>query len=319
MVVSNPYESEPINLKQYRTDADVGVIVARFQTHELHPGHKDVIHTVLSSHDKVIIFLGISSVRGSINNPLDFQARKQMILDEYPDVNVLYIKDLPCDRAWSRNLDSQISDLIGPNSTAMLYGGRDSFINHYYGKWPCTELKQDKYVSATEVRKQIARSTKNSADFRAGAIWSAYSRHRMLIPTVDVAIWNENHTEILVGKKANENGWRFIGGFAQPAGHLHDELIYEANAIREVSEETGVEVGNLKYIGSCLIDDWRYRGEHDKIATLFFEAKYIHGCPQPSDDIDELTWLSVGMDTWKLFTEAHQPLFHMLWRAHHVS
>jgi len=302
-------------LQQDRPDADVGVIVARFQTHELHQGHKDVIFTAMNNHAKVIIFLGISSVRGSINNPLDFQARKQMILDEYPDVNVLYIKDLPCDHAWSRNLDAQIADLIGPNSTAMLYGSRDSFIKHYHGKWPTTALKQDKYISGTEVRKQISRSTMNSPEFRAGAIWAAYSRHRMLIPTVDVAIWNEDHTEILVGKKANERGWRFIGGFAQPSVQIQDELVYEQNAIREVAEETGVEIGDLTYLGSAMINDWRYREEHDKIATLFFEAKYIYGCPQPNDDIDELTWLTVGMDTWKLLVEAHQPLFNMLWKS----
>lgn len=301
-------------LQQDRPDADVGVVVARFQTHELHDGHKDVIFTAMNNHAKVLVFLGVSQVRGSINNPLDFQARKQMILDEYPDVNVLYIKDLPCDRAWSKNLDSQIGDLIGPNSSAMLYGSRDSFIQHYFGKWPTTALKQDKYISGTEVRKQISRATMNSPEFRAGVIWAAYSRHRALIPTVHIAIWNEDRTEILVGKKANENRWRFIGGFAQPSMQVHDELVYESNAIREVAEETGVEVGDVTYLGSCLVDDWRYRGEHDKIATIFFETKYIMGCPRPGDDIDELTWLGVGMDTWKMLVEEHRPLFDILWR-----
>ena len=33
-------------------------------------------------------------------------------------------------------------------------------------------------------------------------------------------------------------------------------------------EETGLEVSNPIYIGSTIIDDWRYRAENDKIITL---------------------------------------------------
>jgi len=42
--------------------ADVGVIVARFQTHELHPGQRKVLDTVRENHSKYVVFLGLAPV-----------------------------------------------------------------------------------------------------------------------------------------------------------------------------------------------------------------------------------------------------------------
>ena len=100
---------------QHRAEQfDVGVVVGRFQVHELHDGHKELIDHVCSQHNKVIIFLGLSHVNMSINNPLDFESRRQMIAADYPDINVLYIKDMPSDEAWSNKLDGMIANGLEP-------------------------------------------------------------------------------------------------------------------------------------------------------------------------------------------------------------
>lgn len=237
-----------------------------------------------------------------------------MLLEAYPSIDVLYIKDVRCDKLWSTRLDAQIDDLIGPGSTALLYGGEDSFISHYFGKWPTVALRQSSYISATEVRKQIARTTRPSADFRAGVIWNAYNQYPRLIPTVDVAILNED-SQVLLARKPDEVKFRFVGGHAEPTIQVHDELVYETNAIREVVEETGIEIGDVTYIDSALIDDWRYRGECDKIGTLFFRAKYLHGAPTPMDDVEELRWFGLFADrTRDMIVDEHLILWDMLRR-----
>ena len=104
---------------------DVGVIVGRFQTHKLHKVHKELISDVGYAHPKTIIFLGVSPVPGSSSNPLDFESRKQMILEFAPKANVLYIKDRSSNEVWSKVLDEQIKDLTSPGQTAILYGGRE--------------------------------------------------------------------------------------------------------------------------------------------------------------------------------------------------
>lgn len=309
-----------VQLKVREDQYDVGVIIGRFQIHELHKAHKALIEAVRSRHDKVIIFLGLSPLKVTDRNPLDFEARKQMILEQYPEINVLYIKDVNNDEIWSKRLDEMISDLISPAQTVVLYGGRDSFINHYSGRYPTVEFEQDVWISASEERKGISRkSVKASPDFRAGVVWAASNRFPVCYPTVDIAIFNEDQTKILLARKPYETGWRFVGGFADPADDS-----YENSAIREVAEETGLEITPPIYIGSCKIDDWRYRSEADKIKTLLFAARQVFGRPTPMDDIAELRWFDIiekGVSNLKLVdvpsslggvVEAHKPLIDLV-------
>jgi bifunctional NMN adenylyltransferase/nudix hydrolase len=269
---------------------DVGVIVGRFQLPELHEAHQNLIRHVCDNHEKVIVVLGLSPLVGTQVNPLDYEARKQMILDVFPEVTTLFVKDVNNDELWSKRLDERLNDLLTPSQTAVLYGGRDSFISHYTGRFPTRELHQDVWVSGTEIRKSIAKaSTHGNAEFRRGAIWAAFNRFPTAFPTVDVAIFNENWTKLLLGRKPYEKEFRFIGGFADPESET-----YEQDARREVMEETGIEITDPKYIGSAKIDDWRYRGEIDKIKTLLFVAKYLHGTPRPDDDIAEVKWFSMS-------------------------
>lgn len=265
---------------------DVGVLVGRFQVDELHDGHKKIIEYVLSNHHKVIVFLGVSPLKCTIKNPLDFEARKQMIVDLNPNINVLYIKDQPSDETWSKNLDSQIRDLIGPSQTVVLYGGRDSFIKCYTGKYPTSELMSDIIVSGSQIRDNISNTVKASSDFRKGVIWATCNQYPKCYTTVDIAIVDSEKKKVLLARKPNESLYRFVGGFVDPG----ETLEHAAN--REVIEETGLEVANIEYLTSFVQSDWRYRSERDKITTAFFRGYYVFGSPTPKDDICELRWFT---------------------------
>lgn len=265
----------------------VGVIVGRFQIDELHEGHRDLIDYVLSQHDRVIIFLGLSPIKCSVNNPLDFEARKQMISKEYPDITVLYIKDTSSDYVWSEKLDEMIGDITGPNQGAVLYGSRDSFIKHYFGKYETIEYKQKVFISGTEVRKKISSKVKASADFRKGVIWATENQWPKAIPTVDAALIDDERTHILLGRKKEEDKYRFIGGFVAPGDTWEDTVK------REVKEETNVDINDLTYVGSFFIDCWRFKSEVDKITTSFFLGT-IEGKPKPGDDICELRFFEIS-------------------------
>ena len=285
---------------------DAGVIVGRFQVDSLHDGHKDLIEFVMSRHEKVIIFLGLSPCKCTVNNPLDFEARKQMILQEYPDILVLYIKDTMSDEVWSQKLDEMIEDVIGPNQNAILYGSRDSFISHYFGKFDTYEYKQKIFVSGTEIRRKISAKTKASPNFRKGVIWAVNNQWPKAIPTVDVAIFSDDgFEEILLGRKKDESQWRLIGGFVPPG------KTWEETARMETREETGLELGTLRYVGSFFIDDWRYRSEVDKITTTLFLGVVAFGRPTPGDDIYELAWFNfseIVANADELVVENHRKL-----------
>lgn len=284
-----------------------GVIVGRFQVPFLHEAHKELIDRVVKAHPKVIIFLGLSPCLVTRNNPLDFEARRKMLQEMYPDAIILYIDDVPSDEIWSKKLDDQITRIISPNQSVVLYGGRDGFVKHYTGKFKTCELESTTFVSGTEIRNSISKSVKGSPDFRMGVIWAAYNQYPKVFTTVDIAIFNEDGTKILLGKKPNESKYRFIGGFSSP-----DSDSFEHDARREVQEETGVEIGDMTYVGSYKISDWRYANEIDKIKTILFKAKYIYGAPRAGDDIELIKWFDIAKLQKGDIVDSHHILFDAL-------
>jgi bifunctional NMN adenylyltransferase/nudix hydrolase len=296
------------------TKADVGVIVGRFQVDELHDGHIALISKIVSDHRKVIIFLGMSPCKCTTKNPLDFESRKKMILDKFPNIIVLYIMDVYSDIAWSDNLDNQIKNIAGPNQSVLLYGSRDSFIKYYSGKYDTEEVEQTVFTSGTEIRKRISNLVAGSPEFRKGVIWAVNNQYPKCHPTVDIAVIGKkgNTLSILLGKRKGEPNYRFIGGFVTPGETL------EAAAIREAKEETCLPLKKVRYIKSFVIDDWRYRGETDKITTSLFVSDYDGGIPQPNDDIDQLRWFSLDNALMSVIVEEHKALMRCLLEEYRV-
>jgi bifunctional NMN adenylyltransferase/nudix hydrolase len=231
-------------------------------------------------------------------------------------VNYRYIQDEMLDHVWSKNLDELIvryRQFMGQASIeTVLYGSRDSFIPHYTGDFK-TEILEPKIVrqnpSGTAVRESIAENPQATAEFRAGAVWSAYHRYPTTFTTVDVAVFNESGLLVL-GRKKNEELWRFPGGFSEP-----NSPSFEDDAKREVREETGLILSHVEYIGSMLIDDWRYRKEVDKIKTLFFIGRNPKGRMEPGDDLFELK--TIELTKWPNYSDLvpnHRPLMEMLSR-----
>lgn len=265
---------------------DVGVVVGRFQVPFLHEGHREVLNFVAERHDKVIVVLGVTGHgQATKSNPLDYDARVQMISEEFPQFTFQYIEDSPSDEFWSRWLDRLITTQKGVSRTAVLYGSRDSFIPHYTGKFPTLELDTDKILSGTELREAVKRKKSgNTREFREGRVSAVYDQFPANQFTVDIAIFNEDRTQLLLGQKEHERDtWRLPGGFCE--GTL------ESNVRKEAHEETSLEITEPQYVKSFEIDDWRYRGEVDKkVTTALFECKVLFGKAQGGDDLPRVKW-----------------------------
>lgn len=130
--------------------------------------------------------------------------------------------------------------------------------------------------------------------------------HPTVFPTVDVVIRKDG--KLLLGRKAKQDKFRFVGGFADPA--LDNS--YEEAAMREAKEETALTVTSVKYLGSRRIDDPRYRGTEHCIITHLFLAEEWSGEPMASDDIAELRWFEESALTENEFVYEH----HVLWKLY---
>jgi bifunctional NMN adenylyltransferase/nudix hydrolase len=266
------------------SSAEIGVVMSRLQVAELHEGHKQLINTVLHYHKKVIIFLGMSKKPSDKNSPLDFANRRAMIHEAYPNVIVLPQLDMRDDYKWSSSLDAQISLPFGELS-AVIYGSRDSFIPHYHGKYKVIEVLPKTPVNGTAERLAVSKEVISSVDFRKGIIYQTFAQRPVTYPTVDVVSYNDKG-QILLAKKPNEGLYRFIGGFVD-----RTDACWEDAAKREFMEESGgCEIGDLKYVASSKINDWRYAKSESGIMTTLFLGKFLWGNPTASDDIAVLEW-----------------------------
>lgn len=289
---------------------DVGVLVGRFQVPSLHDGHLDVLDFVAERHDKVIVFLGVNgSGQSTRMNPLDFQAREQMLRELYPDFTILYIVDQPSDKYWSNWLDRQIAQHTNASQTVMMYGSRDSFISHYEGKHPTQELEAEEKISGTEIRNEVKRRRpKNSQEWREGVVYGTFDRFPVNYVTVDIAILNEDETEILLGQKENETLWRVPGGFSEATSSS-----LEQDVRREAMEETNLAITDPIYVGSYRINDWRYRSEVDKIMTTLFRCRVMFGKAEGGDDLPRVKWFKfTDLDLKRDVMPSHRHLIEAL-------
>jgi bifunctional NMN adenylyltransferase/nudix hydrolase len=262
-----------------------GVIIARFQTPYLHEGHHQLIKYVKEKHNRVIAVLGITPVKGSPRNPLDFFTRERMVKASYPDLYIIPLADMRSDKAWSEKLDHLLRETF-PTEHFVLYGSRDSFIPYYHGHFEVEELPSFGSYSATDLREQISDQVMGTEDFRSGIIYAAYNVYPKVYATVDIGLFRNNNTELLLGFRNAEGLWRLPGGFTDPT----DEN-FEAAAYRELCEECGpLEVSPMTYCASFRISDWRYRKEQDQIISTLFKCELLSGEPSGSDDLDEVTF-----------------------------
>jgi bifunctional NMN adenylyltransferase/nudix hydrolase len=306
-------------LKRTTSKEGVGVVIGRFQAPTLTEGHNNIIDHANNLHEKLIIVVGLSAINGTKRNPLNYTARRQMIQNEYPNASIVYIKDCPSNKTWSKNLDNVVSDELPPEAKVTLYGSRDSFVKAYSGRYPTAEFEQKVFTSATKIRESVSYKVPNDYGFRCGAIHQAMNQYDSCFPCVDIAVVKRDKdgkvTDLLLGRKNHDGGKnRFPGGFVQPFTDLDDEDYLEANARKELAEECGInlEVGEMNYVGSFRVDDWRYRNETNKIVTTLFVCDYKWGTPEADDDLDEVEWFKVEELNAEMIVDTHLPLLKKL-------
>jgi len=133
--------------------------------------------------------------------------------------------------------------------------------------------------------------------------------------TVDCAvikIINETFKVLLI-QKPNEvemGHWRFPGGFIDPTDNSAEDA-----ASREVMEETGMNIGDIEYLGSVKIDDPRYRESPHKIITSFFLGIHVSGDAGAGfDDVAVTKWFDLSDVVTNKVNQnpTHLPLFKML-------
>lgn len=303
-----------------------GVIVARFQVDDLTEAHCRLLDAVGQRHKQVVVFLGTTHTDPTKHDPLSFEVRRAMVAAKYPGYFIYRLMDCKTDEEWSRQLDVEIARSV-PYGAVTLYGGRDSFIEHYKGKHRVYSLEFEIPISksGSEVRAEISQELLASRDFRRGIIYATMNSWPRVIPTVDVAIIHRrmgggmidggpaftDGIDLLLAKKLNEHKWRFPGGHAEGKSKPQN-VSFEDDARMEAMEETNTAPTNLTYVGSIQVDDWRYRNTPEGIKTLLFLGEVPTLETRAADDVCETKFVPIETLNEHSFEPEHVPLWRLL-------
>ena len=124
----------------------------------------------------------------------------------------------------------------------------------------------------------------------------------MTIPTrplVGLSVLVMKDGKLLLGKRKGSHG---AGEYAAPGGHLEHLESFQACAAREVLEETGIEIGALRFLR--VLNSVEYAPKH--YVDLAFVAEWRSGEPQVREPDKVERW-----DWYDIF-DLPSPLFAML-------
>ena len=123
------------------------------------------------------------------------------------------------------------------------------------------------------------------------------------IPRVGVAtIILTNYKKVLLGKRIDKKNPHGDGRWQFPGGHLHYGESFKEGALREVIEETGLDVEiNSENPLHVTNDISEISGTH--YTTLFFEATHVSGVPRVMEPEKCESW------KWYDWSDLPEPLF----------
>lgn len=78
------------------------LFLARFQP--FHKGHLHAIKTAMKNFDEVIVAIGSSNKKNTLENPFSFEERKKMVNACLKKIKVIDVEDMEKDEDWVKNI-----------------------------------------------------------------------------------------------------------------------------------------------------------------------------------------------------------------------
>lgn len=129
--------------------------------------------------------------------------------------------------------------------------------------------------------------------------------HKRPLVGVGVFVWKDG--KFLMGKRRGSHG---SNTWSVPGGHLEFGETFEECAIREVKEETGLDITNIRFVAAT---NNIFSNENKHSITIWLDSDWVAGKPtimEPDKFIDQ---------QWRTFQNLPAPLFEPCWESLRVA
>jgi len=327
------------------------VFIGRFQP--LHNGHVENIRNAQKIADNVIVLVGSAFAARNIRNPFTFDERKKMIeaIDTDTTAGPIIIRPirdfLYNDQDWIAEVQGVVNDVIDPfdeDLKVALVGAKKDDTTFYLDMFPQWEfvptnevinhaatIIRDKYFSyeinytfldTPEITKEFLKKFRTTDEYtHLSEEWKfikAYkaSFDKMPYPptfvTTDAVVLCNGHV-LLVKRKANPGR----GLWALPGGFLAQDERIEDCTIRELKEETRIEVHKNVIKGSYITNKVfdaparSLRGRTITHASLFVLRQIDLPKVKGSDDAEKAKWFPY-VEFYDMEDKLYEDHFHIV-------
>lgn len=254
--------------------AKLGILIGRFQP--LHLGHCFLINEALKHCERLLIIIGSSFCARNFKNPWTFAERKSMIENSFPDTPLEFapVADYFYDEAaWIASVKNCV-DALGTQDI-ILFGHTKDESSYYlaeFPEWQYQELANFRGFNATQIREeyfwnqQISENIplacrhflnefKNTTKFvrlREEACFVrdyqkswAQSPYPPIFVTTDAVVTCNAHILLIKRKFCPGQGL-----YALPGGFLEAAEWIKTGLMRELIEETGIQINETTLVQS---------------------------------------------------------------------
>lgn len=309
---------------------DVAVVIGRFQP--FHNGHLALIREALRTAPRVFVTIGSAFAARSPRNPWTHEERAAMLLgalssEERARVSCVPMRDYFCEPRWRHALTEAITKLAGADARIAVVGHfKDSTSDYLKGfeNWGLVRVPLLGEVHATLLREAYFLNASTATDLSSQVPSSTYERleefatgphfHSLaeelrallayraawdkapfspVFVTVDAVVSCRAHVLLIQRGKAPGKGlWAVPGGFLD-----RDETLLQS-ALRELKEETGLELPRHSSapLNSHVFDHPQRSQRGRTISHGFYFELEAEQLPSltAADDAAALAWVPFG-------------------------
>jgi bifunctional NMN adenylyltransferase/nudix hydrolase len=284
------------------------VVVAYFQNTNLTERDITYLNSICSKNGKTLAVLDVKKGACTAEQPLRPNQRQDILRghNKLFDCGVkeqLHIRD---NARWTAQLDHTIENALKVNKldNVKLFVAQ-SLVEKYTGNYDVHVMEE--IPGLTDVSAPLAVKPKSTNDFRQGVMYAEQRAFPLVYSTVDIALVNKQMNTILLGRKADEDNWRFPGGFVDPT-----DLSKEDAWLRELQEEVPNGVTNFlsepQYVCTSIVPDCRYTGRDKIMTTMFGAIVEFSDNLQAGDDLVEVRLFEINSNLFNIITEDHHPV-----------